>query len=78
MPRSFEGDLSAAGLRFGVIASRDTYDLIVERGEADMKSEIERFPRLFRAVETIPGLTWPTVTFRGRMTQLVRRIRVTM
>src|SRR5215831_15185589 len=32
-----------------VIASRDTYDLIVERGEADMKSEIERFPRLFRA-----------------------------
>src|SRR5574340_468246 len=26
-----------------IIASRDTYDLIVERGEADMKSEIERF-----------------------------------
>src|SRR3954451_396814 len=25
-----------------VIASQDTYDLIVERGEADMKSEIER------------------------------------
>src|SRR6476661_9645805 len=36
-----------------VIASRDTYDLIVERGEADMKSEIERFPRLFRAVESV-------------------------
>ena len=31
-----------------VIASRDTYDLIVERGAQDMKSEIERFPRLFR------------------------------
>ena len=30
-----------------IIASQDTYDLIVERGEADMKSEIERFPRLF-------------------------------
>src|SRR5438105_14704511 len=29
-----------------VIASHDTYELIVERGEADMKSEIERFPRL--------------------------------
>src|SRR5512132_2976847 len=51
-----------------VIASRDTYDLIVERGEADMKSEIERFPRLFRSVESVPGLTWPTVTFKGEMT----------
>src|SRR5450755_505150 len=40
-----------------IIASRDTYDLIVERGEPDMKSEIERFPRLFRAVESVPGLT---------------------
>ena len=26
-----------------IIASHDTYDLIVERGEADMKSEIGRF-----------------------------------
>ena len=49
-----------------VIASRDTYDLIVERGEADMKSEIERFPRLFRAVESVPGLTWPTIVFEKR------------
>src|ERR1700693_5053900 len=46
-----------------VIASQDTYDLVVERGEADMKSEIERFPRLFRAVESVPGLTWPTMIF---------------
>src|SRR6188474_3888166 len=36
-----------------VIASRDTFDLIVERGEQDMRSEIERFPRLFRAVESV-------------------------
>ena len=28
-----------------------------------MESEIARFPRLFRAAETIPGLTWPTFTF---------------
>src|SRR5438094_8573865 len=35
-----------------IIASRDTYDLIVARGEADMKSEIERFPRLFRTVDS--------------------------
>ncbi len=46
-----------------IIASQGTYDLITERGEADMKSEIERFPRLFQAVETIPGLTWPTIVF---------------
>lgn len=51
-----------------IIASHDTYDLIVERGEADYKSEFERFPRLFRAAETIPGLTWPTMTFKGEMT----------
>lgn len=51
-----------------IIASADTRDLIVERGEADMKSEIERFPRLFQAVESVPGLTWPTLTFRGEMT----------
>ena len=30
-----------------IIASQDTYDLIVERGEQDFKSELERFPRLF-------------------------------
>jgi len=51
-----------------IIASQDTYELIVERGAQDMKSEIERFPRLFQAVETIPGLTWPTITFKGEMT----------
>ena len=51
-----------------VIASQDTYDLIVERGAQDMKSEIERFPRLFRAVESVPGLTWPNLVFRGEMT----------
>ena len=32
-----------------IIASEDTRDLIVERGAADMKSEIERFPRLCSA-----------------------------
>jgi glyoxylase-like metal-dependent hydrolase (beta-lactamase superfamily II) len=52
-----------------VIASEDTRDLIVERGEQDKASEIGRFPRLFRNVESVPpGLTWPTLTFRGRMT----------
>ena len=52
-----------------IIASQDTYDLIVERGEQDKASEIGRFPRLFNAVESVPpGLTWPTLTFTGKMT----------
>ncbi len=59
-----------------VIASRDTYELIVERGEQDMKSEIERFPRLFRAVESVPGLTWPTLVFDKRMTLWMGKLRV--
>ena len=50
-----------------IVSSQDTYDLIVERGRQDMDSEISRFPRLFRAVESIPGLTWPNITFRGEM-----------
>ena len=59
-----------------IIASRDTHDLIVERGEADMKSEIERFPRLFRAVESIPGLTWPTLVFEKHMTLWLGKLQV--
>ncbi|HMM84199.1 MBL fold metallo-hydrolase [Azohydromonas sp.] len=60
-----------------IIASQDTYDLIVERGEADKASEIGRFPRLFRNVETVPpGLTWPTMTFTGRMTLWLGRLEV--
>ena len=44
--------LGAAGYQpEHIIASRDTYDLIVERGEQDKASEIGRFPRLFQAVE---------------------------
>ena len=59
-----------------VIASRDTYDLIVERGAQDMQSEIERFPRLFRAVESVPGLTWPTIVFERRMTLMLGKLQV--
>ena len=66
---------SAYGART-VIASRDTYELIVERGEADMRSEIERFPRLFRAVESVPGLTWPNLTFEGSLTLWLGRLEV--
>ena len=51
-----------------IIASDVTRDMIVERGQQDMDSEIGRFPRLFRGKEGIPGLTWPHLVFHGRMT----------
>ena len=60
-----------------IIASRDTYDLIVERGEQDKASEIGRFPRLFRNVESVPpGLTWPTMTFEGEMSVWLGKLEV--
>lgn len=51
-----------------IIASQGTYELIQERGAADMQSEIERFPRLFQNVDSIPGLTWPTIVFERELT----------
>ena len=60
-----------------IIASHDTLDLIKERGEADKASEIGRFPRLFRDVETVPeGLTWPTLTFTGKLTLWLGKLEV--
>jgi glyoxylase-like metal-dependent hydrolase (beta-lactamase superfamily II) len=60
-----------------ILASQDTYDLIVERGEQDKASEIGRFPRLFRNVESVPaGLTWPTMTFSGKMTLWLGQLEV--
>ena len=60
-----------------ILASQDTYDLIVERGEADKASEIGRFPRLFPNAETIPaGVTWPTMTFTGKMTVWLGKLEV--
>ncbi|MDK9695495.1 MAG: MBL fold metallo-hydrolase [Siculibacillus sp.] len=57
----------SAGLKH-IVASRATHEMIVERGEADKASEIGRFPRLFRAVESVPGLTWPTIVFDEKLT----------
>ena len=60
-----------------IIASEDTLALIRERGEQDKASEIGRFPRLFRNVESVPpGLTWPTLTFSGRMTLWLGKLEV--
>lgn len=52
----------------GIVASQETYRLIEERGQQDWDSEFGRFPRLFRDAESIPGLTWPTLTFDTDMT----------
>ena len=60
-----------------IIASEDTLSLIKERGEQDKASEIGRFPRLFRNVESVPpGLTWPTLTFSGKMTLWLGKLEV--
>ena len=60
-----------------ILASQDTYDLIVERGEADKASEIGRFPRLFSNVESVPpGMTWPTMTFTGKLTLWLGKLEV--
>jgi glyoxylase-like metal-dependent hydrolase (beta-lactamase superfamily II) len=51
-----------------ILASDTTRRLIVERGQQDKDSEMGRFPRLFRAAESVPpGLTWPTITFPGEL-----------
>lgn len=59
-----------------VIASDGTRSLIVERGKEDWDSEYARFPRLFRAAETIPGLTWPSMTFPRKMSVYLGKRRV--
>jgi len=50
-----------------VIAHAGTKALVAERGAQDFESEARRFPRLFRDIDSIPGLTWPTVTFTDEM-----------
>ncbi|MCB9947673.1 MAG: MBL fold metallo-hydrolase [Rhodospirillaceae bacterium] len=59
-----------------VIASATCRSMIHERGQEDWDSEYGRFPRLFEGADSIPGLTWPTMTFDGRMTVYLGRRRV--
>ena len=51
-----------------IVSSEQTKHLIAERGQQDWESEYGRMPRLFEEPESIPGLTWPTMTFRDRLT----------
>ena len=50
-----------------VIAHEATRRWILERGEADFESETRRFPRLFRDVGSIPGLTHPSESFEDTL-----------
>ncbi|MGH3738728.1 MAG: MBL fold metallo-hydrolase [Micromonosporaceae bacterium] len=51
-----------------IVAHQHTRTLIAERGTQDWGSELARMPRLFREPESIPGLTWPTLTFTDALT----------
>jgi glyoxylase-like metal-dependent hydrolase (beta-lactamase superfamily II) len=51
-----------------VVAHQATRALIAERGRQDWESELGRMPRLFKDPASIPGLTWPDVTFADRLT----------
>lgn len=51
-----------------IVAHEQTRALIAERGRQDWESERGRMPRLFTGEASIPGLTWPDVTFSDRLT----------
>jgi glyoxylase-like metal-dependent hydrolase (beta-lactamase superfamily II) len=51
-----------------VVAHENTRALVAERGKQDWASELGRMPRLFKEPDSIPGLTWPTLTFSDRLT----------
>ena len=51
-----------------IIMSDAARGMVVERGQEDWDSEFQRFPRLFEGHESIPGLTYPTITFSDSMT----------
>ena len=59
-----------------IIASEKCRAMVAERGQEDWDSEFERFPRLFQGHESIPGLTWPTMTFTQKMTVYLGNRRV--
>jgi glyoxylase-like metal-dependent hydrolase (beta-lactamase superfamily II) len=59
-----------------IVMSEAARAMVAERGQEDWDSEFDRFPRLFQGHEEIPGLTWPTTTFHGRMSVYLGRRRV--
>lgn len=59
-----------------IIMSDVARSMVMERGQEDWDSEFQRFPRLFEGHESIPGLTYPTTTFRDHMTVYLGNRRV--
>jgi glyoxylase-like metal-dependent hydrolase (beta-lactamase superfamily II) len=59
-----------------IVMSEKARSMVAERGQEDWDSEFGRFPRLFQGHESIPGLTWPTLTFNDRMTLYLGKRRV--
>lgn len=59
-----------------IIMSDTARAMVVERGQEDWDSEFQRFPRLFEGHESIPGLTWPSMTFPEAMTIYMGKRRV--
>jgi glyoxylase-like metal-dependent hydrolase (beta-lactamase superfamily II) len=59
-----------------IIMSENARAMVAERGKEDWDSEFQRFPRLFQGHESIPGLTWPSMTFTDRMTVYLGKRRI--
>ncbi|SUZ31265.1 Metallo-beta-lactamase type 2 [Roseibaca ekhonensis] len=59
-----------------ILMSDAARGMVAERGQEDWDSEFQRFPRLFQGHESIPGLTWPTTSFTGRMSVFLGNRRV--
>ncbi|MDC3075659.1 MBL fold metallo-hydrolase [Paracoccaceae bacterium] len=59
-----------------IIMSSKARSMIVERGQEDWDSEFDRFPRLFKGHQEIPGLTWPTTIFEKTMSVFLGKRRV--
>ena len=59
-----------------IIMSAKARAMVAERGQEDWDREFQRFPRLFQGHESIPGLTWPTLTFNDQATFYLGKRRV--
>ena len=59
-----------------IIMSSKARSMVVERGQEDWDSEFDRFPRLFKGYEEIPGLTWPSTTFENNMSVFLGKRRI--
>jgi len=59
-----------------ILMSDAARGMVAERGQEDWNSEFQRFPRLFQGHDSIPGLTWATTSFTGRMSVFLGNRRV--